>query len=732
MTFLNLGALFGLAAISIPIIIHLLNKFQVKEVTWAAMRFLKESVEKNQRRLQMEDILLLILRCLLIALLVMVLSRPTWQSNAKSSGSHQVTAVIIIDNSYSMGLTNGIQTSLQRAQSAAEQILGSFPTGSSSAFFLAADNVVPVIAQPTYDFNLLRNQIRQAKLTDRSTDLTNALQLAVTTLQKHENGQSKEIYLITDGQANGWPSLDQLEKQLTDIQKDVAVHIVLVGDTAESNLGVTDLRVEGGLTPINQPIRCTVSVLNGSETEVHDVRVSLNIDNEPSVDEKIIDTIEPGTAHSVALFAKIKTDGYHTITAQIPHDRLPADDQRTVAVKAIREVKVLLVQGSSAMTPSQADDFFIRNALVPVAPADIGQYYIKTTTITASALGSTSLDDYDAVFFLDVDQIDAAQVPTMVNYVRQGGGLVIFPGPTCSTDFYNHQLGANNFLPAKIGPYRGDTDPRNKDKFFTLQNKDYDHPITSLWNDPSAGTLATAHFYAYYPLTATPWTAPTGDQASPPDGRPRVIVHFDKSDDPLAIEHTYGSGRVIMFASTATIAWNDLPIHLAFVPLMQRVLGSLVERQDEGLNVRVGQKFSYVVGNELLNKNVSVTSPGQTEPARVVSQVSLVNGLPTVSYDDTDESGAYQVSIGTSPPQKILFAAQSDPAESNLTPFSAEQLKSLGEAADVIKWSDGHEAIKTQLTTARVGRELWLPLLIVALVLATLETFLAQRFTQSK
>ena len=64
MTFLNFGALFGLAAIGIPIAIHLLNKFQVKEVTWAAMRFLRESIEKNQRRLQMEDILLLLLRCL--------------------------------------------------------------------------------------------------------------------------------------------------------------------------------------------------------------------------------------------------------------------------------------------------------------------------------------------------------------------------------------------------------------------------------------------------------------------------------------------------------------------------------------------------------------------------------------------------------------------------------------------------------------------------------------------
>ena len=731
MTFLNFGALFGLAAVGIPIVIHLLNKFQVKEVKWAAMRFLRESVEKNQRRLQMEDILLLLLRCLLIALLVLVLSRPTYQSGTKTTGSHQVAAVIILDNSYSMGLTNGIQTSLQRGQAAAEQILAAFPTGSSSALFYAADSVKPVIAQPTYDFNLLRDRIRQAKLTDRATDLANALQLAVTTLQKHEGPESKEIYLITDGQANGWPSLDQLEKTLSDIQKEITVHVVLVGDSAESNLGVTGLRLEGGLTPVNQPLRCSVEVLNGSESEARDVKVSLMVDDQPAVDETVIDTIPAGASRTVSLFAKLRTEGFHTITAQIPHDRLPADDQRTVAVRAIREVKVLLVNGNIATTPSQADDFFVRNALVPVPPADVAGYYIKTTTIPASQLGGTSLDDYDGVFLLGVNEVDTSLTSKLTSYVAQGGGLVVFPGPGINIDAYNQDLGRDGFLPARIGPYKGDTSPNHSDKFFTLQTKDYDHPITTLWNDSSAGTLATAHFYAYYPLTPTPWKTPAPGDPAPIGGQPREILHFATGDDPVAVEHTWDSGRVILFASTPTIAWNDLPVRQAFVPLMQRVLGSLVERQDEGLNIRVGQKFSYVVSNDFLHKDVSVSVPGQTEPARVVGQVALVNGLPVVEFSDTDESGAYRVSIATDPATVLYFAAQSDPSESNLTPFSAAQLKSLADVADVIKWNPD-VSLTPKLTSARVGKELWLPLLIAALVVATLETFLAQNFTKSK
>ncbi len=728
MTFLNFGALFGLAAVSIPIIIHLLNKMQVREMAWAAMRFLQESIEKNQRRLQMEDILLLLLRCLLVALLVLVLSRPTWQSKSITGGSHQVTAVLIIDNSYSMGMTNGIQTRLERAQAAAEQILQAFPTGSSSALYFAADDVQPVIAQPTYDFNLLRKTIREAKLTDRSTDLTNALQMAVATLQKEGSG-SKEIYLITDGQANGWPAMDQLKQQLAEIQKQIVVHLVLVGDAAESNLGVTGLRVESGLTPVNQQLRCAVDVLNGSDTEVRDVRVSLMVDDQPAGDEQIIPSIMAGATGSVSLFAKLRTEGYHTITAKIPHDRLPADDQRTVAVRAISDVKVLLVQGGLGQRGPQADDFFVRNALVPVAPAGVADYFIKTTTIPASQLAMTSLDSYDAVFLLNVDSLEAGTVDPIVNYVKQGGGLVIFPGTHSDPSYYNEKLGAGGFLPARLGFSKGQ--PDQQAKFFTLQTKDYDNPITTLWNDPTVGTLTQVHFAAYYQLTPRPWKEPAKDEPTPLAGQPRVVLHFANSDDPVAVEQTWGSGRVIMFSSTATTAWNDFPVHPAFVPFMQRVLGALVEREDEGLNVRVGQKFSYSVSNDLLNKDVSVVVPGQTDPPRVSGQVSLVNGLPVVQFSDTNEAGAYRVIIGNSPGTILYFAAQSDPAESNLTPLSDEQLKSLSDVADIIKWNPNVD-LTPKLTAARVGRELWWPLLIAALVIATIETFLAQRFTQSK
>src|ERR1700710_1902513 len=100
MPFLHAAMLAGFAAVGIPIIIHLLNKRKFERVVWAAMRFLQVSVDQNQRRIQVEDILLLLLRCLLIALLVLALARPALRAASSGIlGQTKVTAVIVLDNS---------------------------------------------------------------------------------------------------------------------------------------------------------------------------------------------------------------------------------------------------------------------------------------------------------------------------------------------------------------------------------------------------------------------------------------------------------------------------------------------------------------------------------------------------------------------------------------------------------------------------------------------------------
>src|ERR1044071_712831 len=161
MAFLNPLLLFGLAAVSVPIIIHLLNRRKFRKVVWAAMRFLKTSVEQNQRRMRIEDMILLALRCLLLALLALALARPAFKSASSDVfGQSKVTGVIVLDNSYSMGVSDGTKTRFDKAREAALQAVDSMPSGSATAVLLASDIVQGIVPEPTFDFNLARKVIR--------------------------------------------------------------------------------------------------------------------------------------------------------------------------------------------------------------------------------------------------------------------------------------------------------------------------------------------------------------------------------------------------------------------------------------------------------------------------------------------------------------------------------------------------------------------------------------------
>ena len=333
MSFLNPLLLFGMAAVSVPIIIHLLNRRRFKKVVWAAMRFVQISVEKNKKRMDMEDLILLALRCLLLLLLALALARPAWRDSAAGAfGLAKVTSVILLDNSGSMGMSDGVETRFEQARKAAEQIIDAMPAGSSVAVYLASDTAKPLLPEPTHDLNLARKVVREAQLSDRATEMFQPLETAVDTL-KGRAAIQKEIYLITDGQNTGWSQLGDIQTLLTRAadsgkKENLQTHLVLVGRKGERNLGITDLSLASGLSPVNRPLRFEIAVANTGSTKVENIKVSVQVDDDATADSVVIPEVPAGQTRNASLFARLRTEGWHAVTAKIGQDQLPFDDQR--------------------------------------------------------------------------------------------------------------------------------------------------------------------------------------------------------------------------------------------------------------------------------------------------------------------------------------------------------------------------------------------------------------------
>jgi hypothetical protein len=728
MSFLNPFLLFGLAAVSVPIIIHLLNRRRFRKVVWAAMRFIQLSVEKNQKRMNMEDLILLILRCALLFFLALALARPAWRDSAAGAfGLAKVSSVILLDNSGSMGMSDGVETRFEQARKAAAQVVDSLPTGSAAAVFLASDTAQPLLAEPTHDLNLVRKVLREAELSDRSTEMYAPLETAIETLRGRAALQ-KEIYVITDGQLEGWRQLGDIQTLLKTAagnpNENLRVHLILVGRPEEKNVAITELSLASGLSPTGRPLRYEVTLANEGTEKAMNVKVTLQVDRGAPVDQLVVPEIAAKESRSVSLFARLDTDNWHSVTAQITPDRMPFDDTRTLAVRAIKEVNVLLVDGDPGQEPREAETFFLRHALTPVPFAEKADYFIKPELITTADLGRVRFDDYDVVTLANVAELTVAQSQLLERYVRRGGGLMVFPGERINPTFYNENLHRTlNLLPGIYGNSVGDE--KQDTEFVTLQTRNYDHPIVSLWKNQNSGTLASARFYRRFNMIP-----PTEEEGGTNDiSGTKVVLRFSDGS-PAMIEKIYGLGRVVQFASTADIEWNDLPVRPAVVPFLHRTLAALVLHRDQAANLPVGQPFVRRMHAELIGHNARVTSPLHDGDNRDLSKITMVDGVPFLHYGATDQSGLYEVSLDD-PPTTLKFAAQPQPSESSLAGLSEGDLDEIGKVASVTKWTP-MISLRKVVEEQRVGAEFWLPLAILVLLLAGAETFLAQWFSRSK
>jgi hypothetical protein len=400
-------------------------------------------------------------------------------------------------------------------------------------------------------------------------------------------------------------------------------------------------------------------------------------------------------------------------------------------------VKILLVDGEPGAGGRESETFYLKNALLPVPRAEVDQYYNKVTVIPSQELDSAKIDQYDVVFLCNVTDFPAATLEAFADYLKKGNGLVFFPGDNTHVSNYNNELAKKyQFLPATLSD-EAHGDASRDDQFTLLQDKNFEHPIARLWNDAASGTM-NVHFYRMFDLT------PLGSEKEGPEttktaegvevGRPRTVLRF-QDGKPAMMERTWGAGRVVLFSSTADTAWNDMGARPnIFTPLIHRTLGAIVSRQDDSLNVKVGEGFSWRADNTLIGKEALITRPNAAagdssavEPRRI----GLVGNVPLLTYDDTSYAGAYQVKISGDEPSSLVFAAQPNADESRLEELAGGQVDDLAKVADVIKLQASQNMVDT-IQKKRVGTELWKYLAFAALALATAETILAHFFSKAK
>lgn len=386
MTFLNWTILFGLAAVAIPILIHLLNRRRAKAVQWGAMRFLMASVASRNQRILLEEMLLMVLRCLTVALLVLAVARPYMPSRASFSvvvvlpavlvaailagvgtvlrsrrklrlslwgialllvvsaalasayeqkiqnrlwqGGGEKDVAIVIDASSSMTLSIGGTMNFQRALNEARAVIETCKPGDAISLVLAGPIPRAVVASPSYDRKDLQSALAEASPVGGSMNAADAIALAAATLDGGHN-LGKKIILITDSQSAGWDVASpgrwgSLQAAMRDVahKPDLVVR-TLAMPLALRNLAVTDLRAMRQVIGTDRPVRIEAKIANTGTVPMEGAAVQLLVDGLES-SKQTLAPIPPNGSENVQFEHRFDRSGYHVLTARLVQSKASA------------------------------------------------------------------------------------------------------------------------------------------------------------------------------------------------------------------------------------------------------------------------------------------------------------------------------------------------------------------------------------------------------------------------
>ncbi|MEX0867623.1 MAG: VWA domain-containing protein [Pirellulales bacterium] len=629
MQFANSIMLSGLAAALIPIALHLFTQHRAKRMEWGAMQFLTASAVHRNRKMLIEQMLLLIVRCLTLALLALAMALPFFPPDSRAAwpvalplvllgvavlgagaalGAYRawrwglfalgtmllVGAVglivveqpaespllarsggsdvaIVIDGSESMQIAVDGVANFDRAVDEARRVIESLGHGDAASVVVAGDRSLKVIASPVSRGEQIKEKLENLAPVGGTMTVSSALFAAAETLTRGAN-PAKKIVLITDGQSAGWEADGEvnweiLREAVGELQPTPLLLVRKLPLPARvNNLQVAEVNIPDVVAAPDQDLPIDVLIRNtGTEAVLKPVEIEVSIDGGQELLRGTVRKLEPGAAETVRFRHRFEQRGLHTVTANLAYADDLSWDNRAERVVTVFNQLPVLLVNGNSATRWQ----------------DRATSYLEAAlTPDADAPGQTE----PAGAFAEPAIVDAWQLSTIEN-LHEYRAVVLadvakLPG-NVAMDLAEYVAEGGALLIAPGG--RGDPEFYNAWRAVDsrpllparLESRRLApavgggvRPAISSFDHPALKLLAANPDSDF---SAVGLTAYWGLRAHGGDSAVRVCGAFD-TGEPLLVERKLGKGRVLLTAMSLDGDGGNLPAKQSFLPFVQEMI----------------------------------------------------------------------------------------------------------------------------------------------------------------
>jgi len=673
MGFLAPWFLGGLAALGVPVFVHLLRRHITTPRPVSSLMFFEKGIQSSTRHHKLRYLLLFALRSALILLLVLAFANPFVRRAA--AGANDRLLLIVLDNSFSMRAGTRFADAKQQALST----LAAKPHG-QKAQIMALGGQLEVLTQPITDDTQLRAALESVQPGDGHANFGD-LGRAIRTLSE-TNPAPIDLHLFSDMQRSAMPA------NFADMVFPSAVKLVLhpvAKGAAEPNWTVESIDAPAQLQDPKDPKRSKVdAVIAGFNTPAATKSVSLLVNGKVIATRKVD---VPANGRATVNFAPLSIEyGFNRCEVRREGgDAFPADDAGVFSVRRSDPERVLFVHaGNDTRSP-----LYFGAALGAAAQSS---FILQSV----AAEQSTDLDPSKFAFVVLSDTVTLPSIfeHTLAQYIAKGGSVLIALGTSAA----HHEK-----IPIWDAAVKDARDYARTGAPATMGQVDFSFPAL-VQADPGRDNGGWADIKIFYSVVVDP-------------GQARVAARLTDGT-PLLLDKQIGEGHVLLLTTGLDNLTNDLPLHPLFVAF-------------------VDQTARYLSGNERLSGSRPVDSYVQlragTEAAGSAGSVEVIDpdGKRPLSLSEArtmqsyrlDRAGFYQIRFANG--RDAVIGVNPDRRESDLEPM----------APDVQQLWSGSSTGAGQLTAAaapvasnKQPFSLWWYVMLLAMVVILAETALASNY----
>lgn len=407
MQFLFPGVLWGLLALAIPIIIHLFHFRRYKKVYFTNVKFLKEVKEERSARRKLRNLLVLLARCLALALLVIGFAQPFFGDKNKSINQRLVS--VFVDNSFSMTTLTGDVPLVDKAKQRAQNIISSYQE--TDRFQVLSHDYSGLSSKILSQEDAL-TAIKDISVTPKIKSLDNILQKQKQTFKDQEG--SKSFFILSDFQKS-------ITNLVPDTDTTFSLSLVPMASVTQQNISIDSAYFTTPAALIGQPNSLIVKLTNYSNERQEDINLSVFQNGQ----KKPAGTISIDATSSITDTVNVTflDDGKQEIKLKIDDYPIQFDDTYFLSTEISEAVKVLSIN-------DRGNNKFIKALFKGIPSIDLVQ-------TNSTALDYSTFSQYRLIVLEDLQTLSSGLISEIEQYVSAGGNVVCFPAFDANLSAYN-------------------------------------------------------------------------------------------------------------------------------------------------------------------------------------------------------------------------------------------------------------------------------------------------------